>query len=261
MPAAGRPPGGCVGAAGSGSSSPSASAPPCGTGTSLTAPDRPTPAPPPSRRTSAAADALPSCAASASASEPGCAGLGARQRGGGRVRVARQTHAQLGRQHVAGHAAAAGGGRDRIVDRRRPGRQQAGVAVPAAVGERRVADPRAGVRRREHGAVAHVDADVVRRAAGGADEHEVARLQRGSRDRPAHPPQVGGGGPSRQRGTGCREGVVDQAAAVEAALGTALAAPDVGPSDLGSGRRHHGRAAGQAVQVDRPERAASARPP
>src|SRR6478672_9453440 len=209
--AAGRPPDARAGAAGSVSPSPSASPPACGTRTSLTAPDRPTPAPPPARRTSAAADALPSCAASASASESGCASWA----------------------RASAVAAASG-------SLARPIRSSAASTWPGTPLRR---------------AAAETGSSSGAGPAGGADEHQVAGLQRGRRDRPAHSPQVGGGGPPGQRRTGCGEGVVDQAAAVEAALGAALPAPDVGPSDLGGGRRHHGRAAGQAVQVDRPERA------
>src|SRR6185503_9837330 len=58
----------------------------------------------------------------------------------------------------------------------------------------------------------------------------------------AHLPQHGGGGSAWQRMPSGRVGVVDEAGAVEAALGAALAAPHVRPADLVGGCAHDVRA-------------------
>ena len=253
--AAGRPPGACAGAPGSGRRRSRASAPPCGTGTSRTAPDRPSRlrcrraarAPPPTRFPAARpapprASGVPLHAARA---QPGAAGSGSL------ARPSRSSAASRGRARRWRRAAAAD--RDH---RAAPGAaaSRPAEAVPSAVRPaassrpaRRCAEPtapcpRPRTCRRGEG-----------RRSGRAGEHQVAGLQLGGvGDAAGHRPQRRRrwGGPaaaSRLR----RERVVDQAAAVEPTLGPALAAPHVGPSDLGGGRRHHGRAPGRR-RVGRP---------
>ncbi len=113
-----------------------------------------------------------------------------------------------------------------------------GVTVPGHAVQRHRCDRPPAAGGDDHHSVTRVHGHVVGLAAVRPQEHQIAGAQVSLRDRDAHLPQHGGGGPARQRVSGGRVGVVDEAGAVEAALGAALAAPHVRPADLLGGGAH-----------------------
>ena len=227
------------------------------TGRRRTVPPAPSrPGPDPWRRTAAASEPSPSASASAAWRSPGWRRWAAASAAAAEPASATTPRLELRcddvRRDLMGARRTLDGRVDRSPRRGRPGEPP--EAVPASGGERLVANGRARVRSRHDRAAADVHADVVRRSGGGADEHQVARRQRLGRLRRGEAPQVGRGRAAREHEAGRGVRVVDQPGAVEPALRTALASPDVRPSDLRLRGRDGRQRAARAVQIDRAKR-------
>ena len=228
-------------------------------GSSRTSAAKPSPSagPDPSRSTSAAARGAAELRGQRRLEARRVSGHGSGQGAGSCPRVRHQPEAHLRGDHMRGHVELAGARPARHQEprpaapaRRPPGcRSRPTLRRPAARSgrARRSAAPRSRSRRRRRcrrGTGAPEPVPLNTRSPGASSPDGTGR---------AIDHSDGGRRPAGQRDAGRPVGVADQPRAVEAALRAALAAPHVGPADLGGRGGDDRRPPGQPVQVDRPE--------